>query len=102
MEIRPHLSTIPWIDRSRKLTPWANSATFAYDAAGRETSTTDRDGRVIAFSYDNANRKTGETWYAAGGVTVVNLQTFTYDAVGDQLTAADFNGAYTMGYDALN
>jgi RHS repeat-associated protein len=32
----------------------------------------------------------------------VNLQTFTYDANSNKLTAADYNGAYTMSYDALN
>jgi RHS repeat-associated protein len=30
------------------------------------------------------------------------VQTFTYDAAGNQLTAADYNGTYTSSYDAQN
>jgi RHS repeat-associated protein len=64
------------------------------------TSTTDRDGRVRNFTYDNANRQTGETWIVSG--STANLLTFTYDAAGNQLTAANYAGAYTMTYDALS
>jgi RHS repeat-associated protein len=80
--------------------PLNHSATFAYDAAGRLTSTTDRNGRVRNVSYDALNRETGETWVTSG--TTVNTQSFTYDADGNELTAVDANGAYTMAYDALN
>ena len=34
--------------------------------------------------------------------STVNTQTFTFDAQGNQLTAADTNGPYTMAYDSLN
>jgi RHS repeat-associated protein len=64
------------------------------------TSTTDRDGRLRNFSYDALNRETGQTWIVSG--STVNTQTFTFDAQGNQLTAADTNGAYTMVYDSLN
>src|SRR6202047_4723207 len=80
--------------------PLNHSATFAYDAASRETSTTDRNGNVRNFSFDNANRKTGETWIVSG--STANLLTFTYDNGGNQLTAANYGGTYTMTYDALN
>src|SRR5262249_21230090 len=80
--------------------PLNHSATFAYDAAGRMTSTTDRNSRRRDFTYDNANQKTGETWVASGSTT--NLLTFTYDAARNQLTAASYAGTYTMTYDALN
>jgi YD repeat-containing protein len=33
---------------------------------------------------------------------VVNAQTFTLDADGNQLTTADANGTYTLSYDALD
>jgi YD repeat-containing protein len=82
--------------------PLNHSATFAYDAAGRMTSTTDQLTRRQDFAFDADNRKTLATWYDVGGTMVLNRQTFTYDQVGNQLTAADANGAYTMGYDALN
>jgi YD repeat-containing protein len=52
---------------------------------------------VGTFSYDADNRETGETW---GGASPRTL-TFTYDNVGNMLTAANNNGAYTMSYDAL-
>jgi RHS repeat-associated protein len=80
--------------------PLNHSATFVYDAGSRLTSTTDRDGRVRNFTYDALNRETGQTWVVSG--STVNTQTFTFDAQGNQLTAADKNGTYTMAYDALN
>jgi RHS repeat-associated protein len=80
--------------------PLNHTATFAYDAAGRQTSSTDRLGRVRNVSYDALNHETSETWISSG--STVNIQTFTYDAAGNKLTAADYNGAYTMAYDALN
>lgn len=81
--------------------PLGNSITMAYDAVGRLTSQTDRLGRRREFSYDDANRTTREVWKATGG-SIDNTLTFTYDAVGNQLTALDQNGAYTMSYDVLN
>jgi RHS repeat-associated protein len=80
--------------------PLNHSATFAFDAGSRMTSTTDRDGRVRNFTYDALNRETGQTWVVSG--STVNTQTFTYDAQGNQLTAADTNGTYTMAFDSLN
>jgi RHS repeat-associated protein len=81
--------------------PFNNRTTTAYDAAGRTTSVTDQLGRVMTYAYDAANRLLGSTWKAAGGSTT-NVQTFTYDAAGNQLTAADYNGTYTNSYDAQN
>jgi RHS repeat-associated protein len=80
--------------------PLGHSATFAYSATDHLTSTTDRDGRVDTFSYDALDRETGATWLSSLGATV-NTLTFTYDAAGEQLTAADNNGTYTMAYDVL-
>src|SRR5262249_35349245 len=48
----------------------------------------------------NGDRQTGETWVSGG--STANTLTYTYDAVGNRLTAADVNGAYTMTYDSLN
>src|SRR5262249_57382929 len=50
------------------------------------------------FSYDDAGRKTGETWVNSGGGTA-NVLTFTYNAVNQVLTAADYDGTYTLTYD---
>jgi RHS repeat-associated protein len=80
--------------------PLNHSSTYAYNAGDQLISTTDRLGRVRNLSYDALYRQTGETWVFSG--TTVNTLTFTYDAAGNQLTAADANGAYTMAYDVLN
>jgi YD repeat-containing protein len=84
----------------QRIDPLGHSGTFAYDAASRMTSTTDRNGLVRNMTFDNLSRKTKETWVTSG--TTVNTLTFTYDAVGNEVTALDKNGAYTMVYDALN
>ena len=75
------------------------STTTVYDSAGRVSSTTDADGRVIQYSYNNNDQVTGEVWKNSSGATV-NLQTFTYDADGNLLTAADVNGTVTYTYNA--
>jgi RHS repeat-associated protein len=81
--------------------PLGKSATFAYSATDLLTSTTDRDSRVDTFSYDALDREIGATWKNSTGSTV-NTLTYTLDAAGERLTAADTNGAYTMAYDQLN
>jgi RHS repeat-associated protein len=81
--------------------PFSKVVTTAYDAASRVTSVTDQLARAMTYAYDAVNRLLGSTWKAAGGSTT-NVQTFTYDAAGNQLTAADSGGTYTNGYDALN
>jgi RHS repeat-associated protein len=84
----------------QEINPLGNSSTFAYDAANLLATSTDADGHVIVYNYDALDRKTGATWLSFD--ITVNVQTFTYDAAGNQLTAANQNGAYTMAYDALN
>jgi RHS repeat-associated protein len=80
--------------------PLGHSTTSTYDSAGRLTSIIDRLGRRQDFTYDQANRLTGDVWRSAGG-SIVNTQTFTYDANGDMLSASDASGTYTFAYDAL-
>src|SRR5437667_4925055 len=65
------------------------------------TSTTDQLGRRRDFNYDDANRLLTETWLSTNGTTV-NILTYSYDPAGNELTAADQNGTYTMSYDGLN
>ncbi len=77
------------------------TTTMAYDAAGRLTQTTDADGRTIQYSYDAADRLTGEVWKNASSVTV-NVVTYSYDNDGNLLTGADYNGTVTFTYDALD
>jgi RHS repeat-associated protein len=83
-----------------EINPLGDISTYAYDPDGLQISSTDADGHVQNVTYDSLNRKIGETWLTFD--IAVNVQTFTYDAAGNQLTAADYNGAYTMAYDALD
>jgi RHS repeat-associated protein len=85
---------------TKQTDPLGNSATFAYDLDSRMTSATDRDGRRRDFRFDGDSRKTGETWTVSA--STANLFTFTYDGNGNMLTAANYAGAYTMSYDALD
>ncbi len=80
------------------ITP-TGTTTTTYNAAGRMTSTTDADDRVIQYSYDADDRQTGEVWKSSAGVTV-NIQTFTYDNDGNLLTASDNSGTVTYTYDS--
>ena len=81
--------------------PLGNAATYAYDALGRQTSTTDRLGRRIDDAFDAVGRKLTESWYATGGA-FSQAMTWTYDAVGNRLTAQAPAGSYTLAYDALD
>src|SRR5207249_3608469 len=47
------------------------------------------------------NRLLTETWKSSSGTTV-NILTYSYDPAGNELTAADQNGTYTLSYDVLN
>jgi RHS repeat-associated protein len=76
------------------------TTTVAYDSAGRLTSITDRDSRQRSFSYDSADRLTGSTWLSPTGATV-NVLTYTYDNTGNVLTASDYHGTVSAGYDEL-
>jgi RHS repeat-associated protein len=89
------------LNRKTAETAAIGSTTFAYNAVGDEISTTDALGQRLTFSYDGANRETGETMLNTGG-SLQDRATFTYDAAGNMLTAANSQGTYTMLYNALN
>ena len=94
MVIRRSGSIMPTGQEIKETSPTNGVTTMAYDAAGQETSVIDALGRTITYAYDADGRETGSTWKSATG-TVTNVQTFTYDAVGNNLTAADYSGTYT-------
>lgn len=75
---------------------------FTYNPDGTLQSITDRLGRVRTFRYDDLNRQTGETWGWRGSDEVTETVTFTYDARGNRLTAANATGTVRFEYDALN
>src|SRR5262249_33027020 len=66
---------------------------------GNLTTTTDRDGRRRDLTYDDDGRLTSGTWHASDGITVLDALTYTFDADGNVLTAANHVGTYTMTYD---
>ncbi len=73
---------------------------YSYDAAGRLIETTDRNDRVTQYEYDALNRLTEETWLDEAGIGVYTIS-YTYDALGDLLTASDIGATYGYEYDAL-
>jgi YD repeat-containing protein len=81
--------------------PLTKNVTYAYDGNSRLTSRTDRLGRRRDYVYDSEGRVLTETWVNSGGGTA-DTQTYTYDAHGNVLTAANGNGAYTFSYDTLD
>jgi YD repeat-containing protein len=81
--------------------PLTKNVTYAYDGNSRLTSRTDRLGRRRDYVYDSEGRVQTETWVNSGGGTA-DILTYTYDAHGNVLTAANGNGTYTMSYDSLD
>lgn len=72
---------------------------LVYDAVGNLIQITDRNQRVRAFTYDELNRQTEEQWQDALGNTE-RMIAFTYDAVGQLLTATDPDSTFAYTYDA--
>ncbi len=104
--------------------PDDNTTTYGYDALGREPSetaphttgtgvtsyvfdgdgnvvqTTDPDGNVITDAYNLLDQLTEEKWYNSAS-TLTNTIDYTWDNLGEMLTAADDNSAYTFEYNSL-
>ncbi|MEM9409821.1 MAG: putative Ig domain-containing protein [Planctomycetota bacterium] len=79
-----------------------------YDEEGNRAEVIDRNGRRLEFEYDFANRLVEENWFSDAGALVDTL-VFSYDAVGNLLTAVDLNvtgsdaeSRYVFTYDELN
>ncbi|WP_182864853.1 putative Ig domain-containing protein [Rhodopirellula sp. JC639] len=78
-----------------------------YDAEGNQSKTIDRNARRREFEYDHAGRLVEERWYNAPdhatdpNASVETIQ-FTYDVLGNMLTASDSNSRYLHTYDELN
>ncbi len=81
--------------------PLGNRTMTIYDADGEVTETIDALGRSTTSLYDADDRLVGQTWYDSHG-DVTNIETYTYDADGNVLTADNSSGDYTMTYDPLN
>ncbi len=69
---------------------------FSYDAVGRMQSSTDSNGKVLRYSYDNTGRKT-KTIYPEGSVV-----SYAYDGTGRQSSITNGGGKiYSYSYDKL-
>ncbi len=86
---------------TEEIDPLGHSLTLAYNGANRLTSQTDRLGRRRDYVYDASGRLLTETWKNSDGTTA-NVLTHTYDANGNELTAQDSHGVYTLVYDDAN
>jgi len=69
-------------------------------AIRRLNSRIGRDRRCDDFTFDADGNKLTEKWYNSSG-TFLQTQTFTYDAIGEMLSAQDPNGNNTFTYDHL-
>jgi RHS repeat-associated protein len=77
------------------------TASYQYDFVGNQLVAIDRNGRTRKFIYDKLNRQVGEQWLDAKGISVSNTA-YTYDSIGNLLTASDPNSKYTYVYDTVN
>jgi YD repeat-containing protein len=87
--------------KTRMIDPQMHAATYHYDHDLRMDYTLDRNGRRRDFVYRDDGLLLVETWRNSGG-TVVDTLTYTYDADGNLLTAANTASLYTFGYDPDN
>jgi RHS repeat-associated protein len=76
------------------------SRAYVYSDVGKLVQETDRNGRVTTSTYDALGRITAENWLDTSG-NVIATTTYAYDAVGDLLSVANSQAAYTYTYDAL-
>jgi RHS repeat-associated protein len=72
-----------------------------YDAEGNQSKTIDRNGRRREFDYDPAGRLLTENWFNADS-SFERTIAFTYDVLGNMLTASDPDSNYLFTYDTLN
>jgi RHS repeat-associated protein len=77
-----------------------------YDTFGDVTQTKDPNGNVTTNSYDRLGRRTGATYPSyttPAGTTITPTESWTWDAVGNQIGHVDRRGAsYTFDFDSSN
>jgi RHS repeat-associated protein len=84
---------------ARETNALEKTRTYAYDGASNLVERVDRNGRIISYEYDKANRNIYEKWY--DDVTLERTIGFTYSAAGYLSQATDPSGTYNYEYDAL-
>jgi RHS repeat-associated protein len=74
---------------------------FFFNADGLMTSETDANGRIDTWTYDADGQMLTESWYESGG-NFLETMNFSYDSLGNLLTAQNPNGTDTFTYDDLS
>ncbi|WP_444994436.1 putative Ig domain-containing protein [Aliikangiella sp. IMCC44359] len=77
--------------------PLGQVESFTYDIAGNVKTRTDFNGDVMTYVYDNNNRVSSVIYSKDNSV-----DSFTYDNVGNRLTATKGEETWTYTYDKLN
>ncbi len=72
-----------------------------YDEEGNQTKKIDRNGRRIEWDHDHAGHVVQERWFNAVG-ELESTTHFTYDVVGNQLTASSPGSHLVFTYDELD
>lgn len=80
--------------------PLGQQKDYNYDKLSRVTEVKDPAGNVTAYSYDALNRLTKIAIQAPAGAHAAT--NYTYDAVGNMLSASNGDSAVEFVYDALN
>ena len=74
---------------------------YGYDAASRIAKIVREAGKTIYYSYDGADRLTGENWYNSGMQNVYAFA-WSYDAVGNRRWQNRLGQQSYFTYDAAN
>ena len=84
-----------------EISPLGYFSYTAYNQDNQPVTQVNADGRTTASAYDPAGRLITQTWSNAAGVQT-NVLTYSYDPVGNMLTAGNAYGSYTFTYDPAN
>ena len=76
---------------TEKTDPLGAVSTYEYDSTDNLTAEIDRNNRRTEFAYDDLNRLTQESWG--------NIVNYTYDKVGNVLSAIDSFSTLVFAYD---
>ena len=91
-------------DQYARLTETANplgqKKTYQYDKMSRVTEVKDPAGNITTFTYDALNRLTKKDIHTPAGEQ--SITDYTYDAVGNLLSASNASSSVSFVYDALN
>jgi len=80
--------------------PLGQKKSYQYDKISRVTEVKDPAGNITAFTYDALNRLTKKDIQPPAGEP--SITDYTYDAVGNLLSASNASSSVSFVYDALN